>query len=219
MNKIIGTILFLVIVFSMISASSAVVIGSTSYGYVEKFTYGNLNSDTTIIYITGVHPLEKEFGYDVANVVKNRSSSLSYKYKVYKIHVTRSASDYTQSRTYGQLLAQKFVTPDIIKIDPTFVFDIHENRYGINNYRYPRFLFPISKDEYTLGIARVITLYKIPSLVIYTPPSVTSVNYVTQPLANQGIPTVIYETNLFDSSTRKLSDARIFVNAVDNILF
>lgn len=219
MNKIIGIFLFLVIVLSAISTSSAVIIGSTSYGYVEKFTYGNPNSDITVAYITGVHPLEKEFSFDVANVVKNKSSSLRWRYIVYKVHVNRSASDYTQSRINGQNLAQKFVVPSVIRNDPTFVFDIHENRFGINNYRFPRFLFPISKDAYTLGIARVITLHKIPSLVIYTPPSATSVNDVTQPLANHGIPTVIYETNKFDSSTRKLSDARIFVNAVDNILF
>ncbi len=219
MNKILGVILCLVIVLSAINTSSAAIIGSTSYGYVEKFTYGNLNSNTEIVYITGVHPLEKEFGFDIANNVKNRSSSLNYKYIVYKVHVTRGASDYTTSRINGQLLAQKFVVPSIIRNDPTFVFDIHENRFGINNYRFSRFLFPISKDEYTLGIVRFIANHRIPSLAIYTPPGATSVNQVTQPLANQGIPTVIYETNKFDSSARKLSDARLFVREVDNILF
>lgn len=218
MNKIIGLILCLVIVFSAINASSAVIIGTTSYGYVEKFTYGNPNSDITVAYITGVHPLEKEFSFDVANTVKNKSSSLRWKYIVYKVHVNKSATDYTQSRINGQNLAQKFVVPSVIRNDPTFVFDIHENRFGLNDYKFPRFLFPVSKDDYTLGIVRSLT-NRITFLRIYTPPSTTSVKFVTQPLANQGIPTVIYETNTFDSSTKKLSDAKIFVNAVDNTLF
>ncbi len=218
MNKLIGIILCLLVMCLTINTGFAAVIGTTSYGYVEKFTYGNPDSNTKITVITGVHPLEKEFGFDVANVIKNRSSSLNYRYTVYKIHVNKSATDYTQGRINGQLLAQKFVTPDVIRASPTFVFDIHENRFGINNYRFPRFLFPISKDDYTLGIARFMT-NRITFLRIYTPPSTTSVNKVTQPIANQGIPTVIYETNLFDSPTKKLSDARLFVNVIDNILY
>ena len=218
MNKIIGIVLCLLFILSAVDASSAVIIGTTSYGFVEKFTYGNPNSDVTIAYITGVHPLEKEFSFDVANTVKNKSSSLRYNYIVYKIHVNRSATDYTQSRINGQNLAQKFVVPSVIKNDPTFVFDIHENRFGLNDYKFPRFLFPISKDDYTLGILRFLT-NRITFLRIYTPPSSTSVKFVTQPLTNQGIPTVIYETNTFDSSARKLSDASTFVKAVDNTLF
>lgn len=218
MNKIIGIIICLAIVFSATSTSSAVIIGNTSYGYVEKFTYGNQTSDITITYITGVHPLEKEFSFDVANTVKNKSSSLRWRYIVYKVHVTKSTSDYTQSRINGQNLAQKFVVPSVIKSHPTFVFDIHENYFGQNNYKYPRFLYPISQDAYTFGIVRSM-IYRIPFLVIYYPPNPTSVQYVTQPIANQGIPTVIYETNKFDSSTKKVSDARLFVNVTDNTLF
>ena len=204
--------------FSAVGTSSAAVIGSTSYGYVEKFTYGNPNSNTKIVYITGVHPMEDQFSYDVANAVKNRSSSLKYRYTVYKIHVTKSASDYTQGRMNGQLLAQKFVVPDVIKNKPTFVFDIHENHGASSGYKYYRFLYPISTGAYTLGIARSIT-YRLPSLVIYTPPNPTSPQYVTGRIANAGIPSIIRETYYFDTASKKLADARTFVNAVDNTLF
>ncbi len=217
-NKIIGIALCLFIIFSAVSTSSAAIIGSTSYGYVEKFTYGNPNSNTEIVYITGVHPLENEFSYDIANVVKNQSRSLNYKYIVYKIHVTRSSTDYNPSRMNGQLLAQKFVVPDIIKIKPTFVFDIHENHGASSGYKYYRFLYPISKGTYTLGIARFIT-HRISSLTIYTPPNPTSPQYVTGKIANAGIPSVIYETYHFDTASKKLRDAKLFVNVVDNVLF
>lgn len=218
MNKIMGIALCLIIVFSTINASSAVIIGTASYGYVEKFVYGNPDSDVTVTYITGVHPLEKEFSFDVANTVKNKSNTLRFRYIVYKVHVTKSATDYTQSRIYGQNLAQKYVVPSVVKNHPAFVFDIHENYFGKNKYKYPRFFYPISRDDYTFGIIRSL-LYRMPNLVIYYPPNPTSVKYVTQPIANKGIPTVIYETNKFDSPARKLSDAQEFVNAVDNTLF
>lgn len=162
--------------------------------------------------------MEDEFSYDIANAVKNRSNSLRYSYTIYKIHVTKSASDYNQGRMNGQLLAQKFVVPNVIKNKPTFVFDIHENHGASSGYKYYRFLYPISKGAYTLGIARFIT-YKIPSLVIYTPPNPTSPQYVTGKIANAGIPTIIRETYHFDSASKKLSDARTFVNVVDNTLF
>ena len=205
-------------IFSAVSTSSAAVIGSTSYGYVEKFTYGNPYSDTTIVYITGVHPMEDEFSYDVANAVRSRSNSLNYRYIVYKVHVTKSASNYKQGRLNGQLLAQKFVVPNVIKIDPIFVFDVHENHGASSGYKHYRFLYPISKGSYTLGIARSIT-YRMPILTIYTPPNPTSPQYVTGRIANAGIPTVILETYHFDSASKKLQNARTFVNVVDNTLF
>ncbi len=217
-NKIMGIALCLFIIFSAVGTSSAAIIGSTSYGYVEKSTYGNLNSNIEIVYITGVHPLENEFSYDIANIVKNRSRSLNYKYVVYKIHVTKSASDYNQGRMNGQLLAQKFVVQDVIKINPTFVFDIHENHGASSGYKYYRFLYPISKDDYTSGIARFIT-YRLPSLTIYTPPNPTSPQYVTGKIAKARIPAVIYETYHFDTASKKLRDAKSFVNVIDNILF
>ncbi|MGB9978987.1 hypothetical protein [Methanobacterium sp.] len=204
--------------FSAVSTSSAAVIGSTSYGYVEKFTYGNPYSPTKIVYITGVHPMESEFSYDVANAVRARSDSLDYRYIVYKVHVTKSASDYTQGRLNGQLLAQKFVVPDVIRNRPVMTFDVHENHGASSGYRYYRFLYPISTGSYTLGIARSIT-YRMPILTIYTPPNPTSPQYVTGRIVNAGIPAIILESYHYDSASKKLRDARTFVNVVDNTFF
>ena len=61
MKKILGISLFLLMLFSAISVSSAAQIGSTTYGYVDKEVYGNLSSNQTIVLIVGVHP--QETGY------------------------------------------------------------------------------------------------------------------------------------------------------------
>jgi hypothetical protein len=218
MKKIIGIALCLLMIFSAVNVSSAAYLGGTSYGYVEKFTYGNQNSNDNIAIITGVHPLESGFHTAVSNAVKTKSSIEHKKYTLYKVHVTKYASDYNKGRMNGQLLAQKFVVPDVTRNRPDFVFDIHENRYTQSGYVYPRFLYPISKDQYTMGIVGYIT-NRMPFLKIYSPPNPTSTQYVTQPIANAGIPTVIYETYMYDSVTRKTSDANSFINVIDNILF
>jgi hypothetical protein len=217
MRKIIGTMICLLILFSVVDASSAVYLGGTSYGYVEKFTYGNQSSTQNIVIITGVHPKEYGFHNAIFSAVKNKSSIEHKKYIVYKVHVTKDASDYYKGRMNGQLLAQKFVVPDVIKIKPKLAFDIHENRYTTSSYTYPRFLYPISKDQYTLCITKFI-IYRLTFLKIYSPPHPTSVKYVTQPIADQRIPTIVYETYMYDSATRKASDANLFVKTVDNML-
>ncbi|MGF7119556.1 hypothetical protein [Methanobacterium oryzae] len=217
MRKIIGALICLLLIFSVIDASSAIYLGGTSYGYVEKFNYGNQSSNQKIVIITGVHPKEYGFHNAISRVVKNKSSIEHKRYIVYKVHVTKDASDYYKGRMNGQLLAQKFVVPDVIKIKPKLAFDIHENRYTTSGYTYPRFLYPISKDQYTLGIAKFIT-YRMTFLKIYSPPNPTSVRYVTQPIADQGIPTIVYETYMYDSAARKASDANLFVKTVDNML-
>jgi len=216
MKNIIGILICILMVFSVINASSATYIGGTSYGYVEKFTYGNQSSNQKFVVITGVHQLESGFHNAVSSAIRNKSGIEHKKYIVYKVHVTQYASDYTKGRMNGQLLAQKFVVPDVIKIRPNLAFDIHENRYKQSGYAYPRFLYPISKDSYTLTKAKYIT-YRMTFLKIYSPPNPTSVQYVTQPIANQGIHTIIYETYMYDSTTKKASDANLFVNKIDHM--
>lgn len=111
------------------------VIGNTSYGYVEKEVYGNQSSNETVIIITGVHPRESEFHNVTAAAVKDKSENLSKKYILYKIHVTKNALNFDTGRMKGQLLANKFVVPDVIKIKPQIVVDIHEDLGESVGYR------------------------------------------------------------------------------------
>lgn len=191
------------------------VIGSTSYGYVEKEVYGNLSSNKTIIIIVGVHPQENGMHTAVANALASKSADLSKRYVIYKVHVTQDADDYSKGRMNGQLLAQKFVVPDVSKENPMLVVDIHENHGADSGYEYYRFLYPISSTAITKTYANQI-ISAMPFLLTYSPPNPTSTQYVTVPIANKGIPTLIYETYTSDSTAKKNSDANAFINALDS---
>jgi hypothetical protein len=216
MKKIMGITMCFLLLFSLINICSATNLGGTSYGYVEKFTYGNQSSNDTIAIITGVHPQENGFHTAVSNAVSKGSGVETRNYIVYKVHVNQSQDDYNMGRMNGQLLAQQFVVPDVIKMKPKLVFDIHENHYIQSGYAYPRFLYPISKDNLTRNYTKMI-VQKMPFLKIYAPPNPTSTKYVTIPISNARIPTVIYETYAYDSMSRKAYDANLFVNTIDKM--
>ena len=134
MSRIIGIFLCVLIIFSAISVSFAAEIGNTSYGYVTKEYYGNQSSNDTIVIIIGVHPQENGIHTATLNAVKDKSSILSKKYVIYAVHVTQDADDYSKGRMNGQLLAQKFIVPDVSSENPLLVMDMHENHYKVSGY-------------------------------------------------------------------------------------
>jgi len=216
MKKIMGITACFLMLFSLINICSATYLGGTSYGYVEKFNYGNKSSNDTIAIITGVHPQENGLHTAVSNAVSKGSSIETKNYTVYKVHVTQSQDDYNVGRMNGQLLAQQFIVPDVIKSKPKLVVDIHENHYIRSGYAYPRFIYPISNGTLTKNYTETIVA-KMPFLKIYTPPNPTSTKYVTIPISNAGIPTTIYETYAYDSVSKKTHDANLFVDTIDKM--
>lgn len=214
MKKIVGITLFLIIVFLSMNVISAAKLGGTSYGYVDKEIYGNYSSDQTIILIVGVHPQENEIHTAISNSLAARSNELSKRYVIYKVHVTQNANDYSKGRMNGQLLAQKFVVPDVSSENPMLVVDNHENHGAKSGYKYYRFLYPISGSEITKIYTNQI-ISSISFLNTYYPPNPTSTKYVTVPIANKGIPTIIYETYMYDSLATKKSHADALINALD----
>ncbi|OEC85939.1 MULTISPECIES: chitobiase/beta-hexosaminidase C-terminal domain-containing protein [Methanobacterium] len=213
-KKIICVILFILVAFSIINASYATQIGSTSYGYVDKVVYGNYSSNETVVLIVGVHPQENGIHKAIANAVKSKSASLNKRYVLYYVHVTKNVNDYSKSRMNGQLLAQKFVVPDVSNEHPMLVVDNHENHYKNSGYAYCRFLYPISGTKITKTYANQI-ISAMTFLRVYYPPNPTSPQYVTVPIAKKGIPTIIYETYAYDSAAKKASDANAIINALD----
>ena len=213
-KKIICITLFLLVAFSIINASYAAQIGSTSYGYVDKVVYGNYSSNETVVLIVGVHPQENGIHKAIANVIKSRSTSLSKRYVLYYVHVTQNVNDYSKSRMNGQLLAQKFIVPDVSNEHPMLVVDNHENHYKNSGYAYCRFLYPISSTAITKTYANQI-ISTMSFLRVYYPPNPTSPQYVTVPIAKKGIPTIVYETYAYDSAAKKASDANALINALD----
>lgn len=189
---------------------------STSYGYVEKEFYGNQTSNQSIVLIVGVHPLENGIHAAIADVISNKSSNLSKRYVLYTVHVTQDANDYSKGRMNGQLLAQQFIVPNVSSENLFLAVDIHENNYQSSGYTYYRFLYLISNTAKTSGYADQI-ISEMPFLTIYSPPNPTSTPYVTIPIANMGISTMVYETYLKDTAAQKASDARAFIDALDNI--
>jgi hypothetical protein len=190
------------------------VIGSTLYGYVEKAFYGNLTSNQTIVLIVGIHPLENGIHTAIINALIDKSLSLTKRFVIYMVHVTKDASDYSKGRMNGQLLGQNFIIPDVANENPMLVVDNHENKGNESGYTYSRFLYPISNTTITMTYTNEI-ITEMPFLAVYAPPNPTSPQYVTIPIANQGITTLIYETCLYDSVSKKEDDANLLIDALD----
>ena len=196
------------------SANGSSVLGSNEMGYVVKEgPYGNKNSSVKIAYITGVHPLESESHKAIRESIETKNKSLNYCYYVYKIVVTKDASDYDKCRMNGQLLANKYVVPDIKSQNFNLAVDVHSNR---GNYQEKRFIFAPQDEEGSKSIALSIK-DEIPWMVYYNPSSQTSPQYVTIPLIKAGIPAVVYETYINDQYAFTKSHADKFVSVVDNL--
>jgi len=198
-----------------VTINSTNVIGSTDYGYVEKEVYGNKSSKQTIVLIIGVHPQENGIHTAVYNALKAKSATLNKRYVIYNVHVIKDADDYSKGRMNGQLLAQQFIVPDVASENPMLVVDNHENHGTDSGYTYSRFLYLVSNTTITTTYANTI-ISQMPFLVIYTPPNHTSPQYVTVPIANNGITTIIYETYMYDSAAKKASDANALITALDS---
>ncbi len=198
----------------LVNKSTGEVIGNTSYGYVEKEVCGNQNSNETVVIITGVHPRESGFHNATAAAINDRSKNLSKKYILYRIHVTENATNFNIGRMNGQLLANKFVVPDVIKIKPQIAVDIHEDLGESVGYTCDRFIYPISKDDETMGYVNNIT-HNMSLNIYYSGGS--SPAYVTKPIAREGIPAMVYETYKKDSYEKKYSDACKFIDILDKL--
>ena len=196
---------------------SPVILGSTDYGYVERGgPYGNIRSPVKIAYITGVHPLESNAHRAIIETVLTYPDSLKYCYYVYRVVVTRDASDYNNGRINGQNLAYNYVVPDIKSHKFNLAVDVHSNR-GV--YKYERFVDVPVDDNISRGYAFTIA-DKISWLKFYVPPAEngpTSGPYVTIPLINSGIPTFVYETYMYEPYNTTLRHAEEFVGNIDKM--
>jgi hypothetical protein len=191
-------------------------IGNTSYGNVVKEgPFGNTSSKVKIAYIVGVHPLEYEAHQSMVQSITDHNSTLKYCYYVYRVNVTENADNYNIGRMNGQLLANKFVVPDIEKQKFQLTIDVHSN---VGNWAETRFLFSPVNGTKAESIAMNIK-NQLPWLTYYVPPDPTSPSYVTSPLINAGIPAIVYETYHNDSYTTIKTHSDEFLLTVDNLTF
>ncbi len=198
------------------TSPNTIVLGQDNAGRVSRMgPYGNVNSNVKIAYIVGVHPNESKSHQALVESLKTQDKSLEKCYYIYQVNVTAGADIYSTGRMNGQLMAQKFVLPDIKDQKFNLAVDVHSN---VGNWAETRFIFsPVSGS----GAEKIAHQIKdqLPWLKYYIPPNPTSPSYVTQPLIEAGIPAVIYETYVQDSYEVMRQHASELVNVVDKLSF
>jgi len=196
--------------------NNSVVIGKTDYGVVvREGPYGNSSSSNKVVFIVGVHPLESQAHNGMVEAIKTLNNSLRKCYYIYRVKVTKNASDYEKGRLNGELLANQFVVPDIKGMSPKLVIDVHSNK---GSYAVKRFLFIPYNSTKANRIANMIK-NRTNWLTIYTPPSSSSAAYVTIPLLKAGIPSIIYETYTYEPYNQTLKQALQIASIIDGLTF
>jgi len=196
---------------------TSILLGSGNLGHVRLIgPFGNASSKVRIAYILGMHPLESA-SHNALYRTLSTAKNLKYAYYVYQITVTKNPRHYYHGRMNGQLIAQKYVLPNIRLNKYRLVVDVHSNqgkRGG--NYEKTNFIFaPLNHASSKTIADRLIR--QIPGLSYYYPKSQTSPPYCTEPLVRSGIRTIVYETYLYESPSTTLKYIRQLVARVDKL--
>lgn len=194
------------------------VLGSGNLGYVQLLgPYGNTSSKIKIAYIIGMHPLESN-SHNALYETLTTSKNLKYLYYIYKITVTKNANDYYLGRMNGQLIAQKYIVPNIKLNKYKLVIDIHSNRDKSEGgvYEKSNFIFAPLNSASSKTIANKL-INQIPGLSYYCPQSQTSPAYCTEPIVKSGIKTLVYETGLSESAAITLKYIKQLVAKIDKL--
>lgn len=190
------------------------VLGNETYGSVVKEgPYGNASSSVKVAYILGEHPREWVAHKALREDVKENSASLKYCYYLYRINVTQYANDYSKGRMNGQILANKYVVPDIVNDNFRLAIDVHGTD---GEYTKKVFLFtPIEEDsskEIAYNLSNILN-----NVPYYTPASATSPSYCTIPIIENGVPSIVYESFKDQAYSLVKEQNREFVFGVDNL--
>jgi len=154
--------------------------------------------------IVGIDPQEVQAHIAMLNAIEALSKSLNnIQITVFDV-IVYNGTDYNTGRTEGQYLAQHFVVP-YINTSYKLVIDDHGNR-GLTGYLnaagqpISEFLMAPDLDAASLKIANEIisSKYTKANLVYHNipPADATSPPVVTIPIAEKGIPTLIFENYL-----------------------
>ncbi|HIH61906.1 MAG TPA: hypothetical protein HA298_04385 [Methanobacteriales archaeon] len=102
--------------FNNFTNNNGVIIGRTDYGMVVRESpYGNPGSPNKVVFVVGVHPLEAQSHDAIIEAIRTLNNSLKKCYYIYRINVTKDASDYNKGRQNGELLANTYAVPSIKK--------------------------------------------------------------------------------------------------------
>ena len=203
------------------SLFEAELIGKNDLGTVHLHgPFGNEESDIKIAYLIGMHPLESKAHRGLFDTILDKNDSLNYCYYIYNINVAGELDEETEGRMDGQLLAQEFAAPHIIENDYDFFADIHSNKglKGPGTYKKTNFVFAPGFDDESTNILNVL-LEKISELVYYAPEYRTSPPYITLPVVESGIPTIVYETYSYEPMEKTYDLSEKLVEVIDNLEF
>lgn len=194
-------------------------IGENELGSVHIHgPFGNAASDVKIAYLIGMHPLESKSHRALFERIISKND-LKHCYYVYNINVSDKDSE-SEGRNEGQLLAREFVCDDIINKKYDLFLDIHSNRgsNGPGDYKITNFVFAPGFDEESCRYMDEI-IENIDEIVYYAPQFRSSPPFITEPTANAGIPTLVYECYSFEPMEVSCDLALKLVDAVDDLKF
>ncbi len=194
-------------------------IGENELGSVHIHgPFGDESSKVKIAYVIGMHPLESKSHRALFEKLTSRND-LKHCYYLYNINVSDIASE-TEGRLEGQLLAQEFIRNDIIDKKYDLFLDIHSNRgsTGPGEYKITNFIFAPGFDEKSSEIMDEI-LDSIDEIVYYAPEFRSSPPYITEPTAEAGIATIVYECYSYEPMDVTRNLAEKLVSVVDNLHF
>lgn len=235
-NKILFAILVLLIIFAGIVTltlpqeetqehdlpldENTSIIGSNSNGTVYKITCGNKSSDDTAILILGVHSLESGIHNATYESIMNftKENSLNKNYIVYFIKLNfkdsgMNISDYDTNRHMGELLANKYVLPDIEKYSPYIIVDVHE----MENYWDEQRFVGVLDNQSSIEMEYAHKISNNLSYPIYQINAGTSPEWVTIPLEKKHNNVILFETAQADSQHNKTLTARDLVKTIDSL--
>ena len=208
--------------FIMGDESNTMILGNESNGLVlKKGPYGNVSSDINIAYIIGVHPKEFELHDEFEKLFNKKEDHLNYCYYVYKIEVDPKVENYEDGRMYGQILAEKYVVPDIINNKFNFAVDLH---YNIGSWGYANFVFvpnngtKNNKTKYAETIANNF-VYRYDWASYFTPKGPTSPKYLTIPLNEADVPSMLYEGYAYEEEEIVINHLNDLIDWLDNYPF
>lgn len=193
-------------------------VGKNANGTVYKIVAGNMSSNETVGLILGVHPREHEIHEAINNTIYNITSengdqNLTKKYVIYYVQTKDNLTSRDDTRPAGEILANKYIVPNIDKDKPFIVIDVHE----INpDYEYSNFIFSLSSRNDKID-SYISKLTNDVGLVDYKFTEGTSPEKVTKPIAKKGINTLLMETSITDSLSQKNQTAEKLIRSLDEL--
>ena len=178
--------------------------------------FGDKDSKVKIAYVIGMHPLESKSHRALFEKLTSKTD-LRNCYYLYNINVNDDSSE-TEGRLEGQLLAQEFIRDDIIRKEYNLFLDIHSNRGpdGPGDYQITNFVFaPGFDDKSSEYMNRIID--NMDEIVYYAPEFRSSPPYITEPTAEAGIPTLVYECYSSEDFELTCRLAERLIDVVDDL--